>query len=112
MHLEKYPEAEAEFSMCLKLDPQNLDAFRGVAMSLYFQKKYPEAIPLLEKLASLPNPPAAVFFLLATSYDHLHIRLQALENYERFLKLSQDQNPDQEWQARQRAKLLRRELRK
>jgi hypothetical protein len=60
----------------------------------------------------LPNPPAPVFFILATCYDHLHIRLQALENYERFLTLSQDQNPDQEWQARQRAKLLRRELRK
>ena len=60
----------------------------------------------------MPNPPAAVFFLLATSYDNLRVLPKALENYDRFLQLSQSQNPDQEWQARQRSKLLRRELQK
>ncbi len=112
MHCEKYAEAEAQFAACLKLDPTNLAAFRGLAMSLYLQKKYPEAIPLLEKEATLPNPPVSVFFLLATSYDALNIRPKALENYERFLELSKDQYPNQEWQARQRAKLLRRVLNK
>jgi tetratricopeptide (TPR) repeat protein len=110
VHLEKFPEAEAEFRACLTLDPKNRDAFRGLATSLYLQKRYPEAIPLFEMQAAAPNPSAGVFFVLATSYDHLHDRLKALQNYERFLQLSQNQNPDQEWQARQRVKLLRREL--
>ena len=39
-------------------------------------------------------------------------RKEALANYERFLQLSNGKNPDQEWQATQRAKLLRRELSK
>jgi hypothetical protein len=47
---------------------------------------------------------------LATCYDHLQARPQALAAYEKFLELSQGKNPDQEWQARQRAKLLKREL--
>jgi hypothetical protein len=39
-------------------------------------------------------------------------RKPALANYEHFLQLSNGKNPDQEWQATQRAKLLRRELSK
>jgi hypothetical protein len=53
-----------------------------------------------------------VFFVLATCYDHLMARKPALANYEHFLQLSNGKNPDQEWQATQRAKLLRRELSK
>jgi len=51
-------------------------------------------------------------FVLATCYDHLAARKPALANYERFLQMSHGENPDQEWQATQRAKLLRRILSK
>ena len=34
----------------------------------------------------------------------------ALEAYRQFLSLSQDKNPDQEFQARQRARIIQREL--
>jgi hypothetical protein len=50
--------------------------------------------------------------LLATCYDHLHIQPKALENYQHYLELSRGQNPDQEWQARQRAKLLQDEMKR
>ena len=36
----------------------------------------------------------------------------AMENYKRFLELSNGQSPDEEFKARQRAKLLERELHK
>jgi hypothetical protein len=36
----------------------------------------------------------------------------ALEAYQRFLSMSQGKNPDQEFQARQRARILQRELEK
>ena len=109
---EKYPEAEGEFRTALQLDSHNRDAAIGLASSLYFQKRYPEAVPLLEQLASAPDAAPYVFFVLATCYDHLKARKEALANYERFLKLSHGENPDQEWQATQRVKLLRRELSK
>jgi hypothetical protein len=63
-------------------------------------------------LASAPDASPNVFFVLATCYDHLRARKEALANYERFLQLSNGKNPDQEWQATQRAKLLRRVLAK
>ena len=109
---EKLVEAENEFRATLKLDPRNRDAAQGLATSIYLQKRYPEAIPLFEQLSQTPNAPAGVFFVLATCYDHLHDLPHAIQNYEHFLQLSHDQSPDQEWQARERLKPLRRELRK
>ena len=109
---EKLSQAEVEFRTALKIDSRSRDAAQGLATSLYLQKRYPEAIPLLEALARAPNPPAILFFTLATCYDHLHILKKALENYERFLQLSQGKSPDHEWQATQRAKLLRHQLQK
>jgi tetratricopeptide (TPR) repeat protein len=109
---EKLSEAEVEFRTAVKSDPRNHDAGQGLATSLYLQKRYPEAIPLLETLARAPNPPAITFFALATCYDNLHVLRKALDNYERFLQLSKGQSPDHEWQATQRAKLLRHQLEK
>ena len=109
---EKFAEAESEFRAALKLDSRNRDAAHGLASSLYLQKRYPEALPLFEQLSRAPNPSAGIFFVLATCYDHLHDLPNAIKNYERFLELSHDQSPDQEWQARERLKPLRRELRK
>ena len=109
---QKFAEAEAEFRQSLKLDPRNREAAKGLASSLYLEKHYGEAIPILEALLKAPDPTPGLYFVLATCYDDLRIRPKALEAYERFLALSHDQSPDQEWQARQRAKLLRRELRK
>jgi superkiller protein 3 len=109
---EKLAEAEAEFQTALKSNPASREAGQGLATSLYLQKRYQEAIPWLEALARAPHPPPILIFALATSYDNLHLLQKALENYERFLQLSQGQSPDHEWQATQRAKLLRHQLQK
>jgi tetratricopeptide (TPR) repeat protein len=109
---EKFSEAEVEFRTALKGNPRSREAGQGLATSLYLQKRYPEAIPLLEVLARAPDPPPILIFALATCYDNLHVLQKALENYERFLQLSKGQSPDHEWQATQRAKLLRHQLQK
>ncbi len=109
---EKLSEAEVEFRTALKGDPRSREAGQGLATCLYSQKRYPEAIPLLEALVRAPDPPAILIFALATCYDNLHVLKKALENYERYLQLSQGQSPDHEWQATQRAKLLRHQLQK
>ncbi len=109
---EKFAEAEGEFRTALKLDSRNREAAKGLATSLYLQKRYAEAIPLFEALIRTPDPTAGFFFVLGSCYDHLHDRPNALKAYEHFLELSHGESPDHEWQARQRVKLLRRELAK
>jgi cytochrome c-type biogenesis protein CcmH/NrfG len=107
---QKYPDAEGEFRTALRMDSHNREAASGLATCFYFEQRYSEAIPLFEQLSRTPDAPPAVFFFLATSYDQLRARKEALANYERFLELSKGQAPDQEWQAQQRIKLLRRML--
>ena len=109
---ERYSEAEAEFQTALKGNPRSREAVQGLATTRYLEKRYPEAIPLLEAVAQAPDPPAVLVFALASSYDHLHVLQKAIDNYQRFLELSKGRSPDHEWQATQRLKLLRQQLRK
>jgi hypothetical protein len=48
----------------------------------------------------------STYFLWATAYDALHQNAQAAAYYQHFLESSAGKFPDQEWQARQRLKLL------
>jgi len=104
--------AESEFRRSLQIDPRNVDAVKGLATSLYLLKRYSEAAPLVERLVQSPVAAPGLFFILATCYDHLQDRERALAAYQHFLDLSHGVSPDQEWQARQRVKLLLREVRK
>ena len=106
----KATEAESEFRTALRLDPNNADALKGLAESLYLQERWADAVPVIEQLVQSPSAAAGLYFFLATCYDHLLDRKRALDAYEEFLQRSNGSNPDQEWQARQRAKLLSREL--
>jgi hypothetical protein len=53
----------------------------------------------------LPENPST-FFLWATAYDTLHQKKEAAAYYHHFLDSAAGKFPDQEWQARQRLKLL------
>jgi tetratricopeptide (TPR) repeat protein len=106
---KKFADAEAQFRVALKIEPRR-EALLGLATAVYFQERYPEAIPMFETLTHAEAPAPNLFYLLATCYDHLRVRRQALEAYERYLELSHGQDPDQEWKAQQRVKLLRRML--
>ena len=103
-------DAASEFQQALKLDPANQDAAKGLATSLYMSKRWADAAPLIERLLQSPGAAPGLYFILATCYDHLRDRQRALDAYRQFLARAKGSNPDQEWQAEQRAKLLSREL--
>ena len=52
------------------------------------------------------------WFFRAIILDKLKQLKPALEAYQQFLSLSQGKNPDQEFQARQRVRIIQRELEK
>jgi tetratricopeptide (TPR) repeat protein len=106
----KKAEAEAEFRKALAIDPGSIDALKGLASSIYLEGRYAEAAPLMEKALRLPGASPLLYFVLASCYDHLRDRPRALVAYKEFLARANGSNPDQEWQAEQRAKLLSREL--
>jgi hypothetical protein len=53
----------------------------------------------------LPEVPST-YFLWATAYDTLHQNSEAALYYHHFLDASAGKFPDQEWQARQRLKVV------
>jgi tetratricopeptide (TPR) repeat protein len=109
---KKYQPAAAQFYAALKLKPADLPAWNDLAAALYLAGDYPRALAAFDKARQLGGETAGNCFLRAIILDKLKQVKPALEAYQQFLSMSQGKNPDQEWQARQRAKLLQRELEK
>lgn len=108
----QYPAAANQFVAALKVKPNDLPAWNDLATVLYFIGDYRQALPALDRARALGGESAGNCFLRAIMLDKMKQLKPALEAYQSFLALSQGKNPDQEWQARQRSKLLQRELEK
>jgi Flp pilus assembly protein TadD len=106
----KTGDAEREFRAALQTDPNNADDLKGLASSLYLERRFADAAPIIERLLQTPSASSGLYFILATCYDHLHDLPHALAAYQQFLAKSHGASPDQEWQARQREKLISREM--
>ena len=52
------------------------------------------------------------FFFRAVVLDRNHLYPPALENYEKFLSMSENKSPDEEFKARQRIRVIKKELSK
>jgi tetratricopeptide (TPR) repeat protein len=116
---KQYPAAAAQFYAALKLKPGDKAAWRDLGAMLYLAKDYPKALEALDQARKLGEDTAGTAFVRAIMLDELatklgqHAQLKpALEAYRHFLELSQGKNDNQEWQARQRMKLIERELEK
>jgi len=102
----QYAPAFASFDRATQLDPANGDAWSGLAFAASRTNQPAVAVHALTMRSKyLPELPST-FFLWATAYDNLHQKEQAAAYYHHFLDASAGKFPDQEWQARQRLKLL------
>jgi tetratricopeptide (TPR) repeat protein len=98
----RYPEAQNEFTICLRLKPDWGEAYGQLALAASGNKDYQLAISALDtRKKFLPELPSS-YFLRATCYDHLRQFAPAVENYKAFLAASNGQFPDDEWKARHR----------
>ncbi|HWD00583.1 MAG TPA: tetratricopeptide repeat protein [Candidatus Sulfopaludibacter sp.] len=109
---KQYPAAAAQFAEAVKQRPSDRDAWRDWATTLYLAKDYPRALAALDKDRQLGEDTAGTAFLRAIMLDEMKQLKPALDAYHHFLELSQGKNSNQEWQARQRVKLIERELEK
>ena len=110
MSQRSFPAAQQELAAAVALRPDLPDAYVDLANVLYLQENFPAALRVLDRVARLAPETPWLHFLRATSLDKLHYVEPALTSYERFLAISRDKFPDQEFQARQRIKALKRRL--
>ena len=101
-----YAEAFAAFDKATQIDAANADGWSGLAFAASRTSQPSVTIHALTMRSKyLPEVPST-YFLWATAYDNLHQRDQAVTYYQHFLDSSAGKFPDQEFQARQRLKLL------
>ena len=108
----KLADAAREFSAVGRQQPDNVAAWSELAGVLVMAENYQPALAALDRIAALHAEKPGHVFLRAIVLDKIHDVKPALESYQRFLEMSQGENPNQEWQAKQRIKTLQRELSK
>ena len=110
--VKNYPEAASMFVKAVELDPNSVDGWTNLASALYLMKEYSRALTALEKVAALHADTPGTYFVRALCFDQLGGQQQAFDNYQKFLSVSDGKNPDQQFQAKERSRILERELKR
>lgn len=105
-----FPAAQKELEAAVALRPDLPNAYVDLANVLYLQQNLPATLVMLDRVARVAPETPWLHFLRAISLDKLDHVERAVDSYERFLAISHDQFPNQEFQARQRIKILKRRL--
>jgi tetratricopeptide (TPR) repeat protein len=111
----QFAAAAVQFQEALKLKPENAAVWGEMGGVLLLADNLPDALAAFQKARQLGQDTPGNCFFQAIVLDKMHytkpaVTRQAMEAYQRFLGMSQGKNPDQEFQARQRARILRSEL--
>ncbi len=105
-----FPQAAQDFLEAIKLKADSPEAWSELAGVEVMAEDYPNALAALDRLASLHAEKPGHVYLRAIVLDKTRDLKPALESYQRFLTMSNGQNPNEEFRARQRIKVLEREI--
>jgi tetratricopeptide (TPR) repeat protein len=109
---KQFAPAARQFYEAVKLKPGEAKPWTELGDMLYMTGDFPQALAAFEQAAKAGDASAGNWFLRAIILDKLKQLKPAKAAYEQFLSASQGKNPDQEFQARQRVRILDREISK
>ena len=104
--------AARQFYRVAQAQPGSLEAWNELSAMLVSLEDYPQALAALDRIRELGGETEGHHFLRAIVLDRLKDLKGALAAYRQFLAMSQGKHPDEEFKARQRARILERELSK
>ena len=107
-----YLKAANEFASATKLKPADAKTWSELGSMLYLIGDLQPALAAFDKARDLGENTAGNWFLRAIILDKAKQLKPAVDAYQHFLALSQGKNPDQEFQARQRVRIMEKELEK
>ena len=110
--LRMFPAAVDQFAEAAKLKPDDAMTWSELAAARNMTGNVQETLAELDRARDLGENTPGNWFLRAIILDKAEQLKPALEAYERFLSMSTGQNPNQEFQARQRARIIRLKLEK
>ncbi len=106
----KFGPAAQQFAIVAKAKPDSVDAWSELAGMLYLLHRDADTLNALDRVKQLGAEKPGHIFLRAITLDRDQQYKPALEAYERFLAADNGASPDDEFKARQRARILQREL--
>jgi Tfp pilus assembly protein PilF len=109
---KQFAKAAEQFYAAAKLKPAEAKPWTELGDMLYMTGDFPQALAAFEQAAKAGEASAGNWFLRALILDKLRQLKPAKAAYEQFLSLAKGQFPDQEFQARQRVRILDREIAK
>ncbi len=109
---KKYRPAAQEFFRAAQLNAVDAEAWGDLAGMLILIENYPQALAALDKVKALGAEKPAHYFFRALVLDKGGLVEQALASYQQFLSVSEGKFPDEEFKARQRVKVLVKEVKK
>jgi tetratricopeptide (TPR) repeat protein len=109
---KQYAPAARQFYEAARIRPAEPKPWTELGGMLYMTGDYVQALTAFENARKAGENSAGNWFLQAIILDKLKQLKPAKQAYEQFLALSNGQNPNQEFQARQRVRILDREINK
>ncbi len=106
----KFVPAAQQFFAATQIHADSREAWNELAAMLISAESYPQAIAALDRSRALGDESPANYFFRAIVLDKTRQFQPALDAYRRFLELSQNKFPNEEFKARQRIKVLQKEL--
>jgi tetratricopeptide (TPR) repeat protein len=107
-----YIGAGREFLAAAERKPDAVKAWNEYVTMMTLTDNYPQALAALDRVRALGAENAGDLFFRAIILDKLKDYKPALEAYRKFLDAAQGKYPDQEFQARQRARIIQNILNK
>ncbi len=108
----RFGPAAQDFLRAVEARPDSQEAWKELAGMLILLEDYPRALAALDRVEALGKAPASIHFFRGMIWDKAHQYEKALASYQKFLALSNNEFPDEEFKARQRIKVIQRELRR
>jgi protein O-GlcNAc transferase len=108
----KFAEAAREFYRVVQGRPDSVEAWNELSAMLISLEDFPQALAALDRIRALGGEKPVHHYLRAIMLDKVRDLKGALASYQQFLATDQGKNPNEEFKARQRARIIERELRK
>jgi tetratricopeptide (TPR) repeat protein len=112
--LRKFEPAAQQFLLAAKLSPESPEAWSDLATATVLMERYDVALAALDNVRKLKAEKPGHLYLRAITLDKVKQNRQqaklALAAYQEFLAAAGGSFPDEEFKARQRVKILEREV--
>jgi len=105
LYAEMPEQAAEQYLEAAKRNANLVEAWNGLAFSLYRMENYQGTVKALDEVAARAAEKPAAVFLRALAEDRLQMYEQAKASYERFLAMAPGME-DEEWKSRERIKTL------